>query len=133
MLKSATLCALLTTLLITGCASSPEHTVEINERTRCKPLLLTQGQELHLSLPSDPTTGYRWKLENTVPSVLKSLGPEVFSSSDESEDGIGSAGLSSWRFQATQLGATELKLQYQQPWDANSTPKKAFTCRIEVK
>jgi len=73
------------------------------------------------------------KLENTVPSVLKSLGPEVFSSSDESEDGIGSAGLSSWRFQATQLGATELKLQYQQPWDANSTPEKAFTCRIEVK
>jgi inhibitor of cysteine peptidase len=133
MLRSATLCSVLAALLVTGCTSNPKHSIAVNESTRCKPLLIKQGQELLLSLPSDPTTGYRWKLDNTAPSVLKSLGPEVFSSADESEDGIGSAGQSSWRFQAAQLGAAELKLQYQQPWEVNNTPEKTFTCRIEVK
>ena len=45
--------------LLAGCASAPKQNVTVDNQSAC-PLQLKTGQNLILTLPSNPTTGYRW-------------------------------------------------------------------------
>jgi inhibitor of cysteine peptidase len=119
-------------LLLSGCASTSEHIIQVDEKTQCNPLKAKQGQELLVSLPSDPTTGYRWNVQNSASSILSSVGPEVFSSNDENNEVIGSAGQSLWRFKVIHEGTAELVMKYQQSWDTSSAYEKVFACHIEI-
>lgn len=97
----------------------------------CKPIELQQGQTLILSLPSNPTTGFRWQLFDAAPGVLKSLGPEVYRVPEEAGI-VGSAGVSTWRFQAAQPGQGRLLLQYQRPWEQGVAPELIYDCAVQV-
>jgi inhibitor of cysteine peptidase len=121
-------------MLLGGCASKPPATVtlEENQASRCHPLQLHQGQTLVLSLPSDPTSGYRWQLLDAAPTVLLSLGPEVYSNPEDSGDLVGSDGESTWRFQVAKAGDAQLALRYQQAWDAGGAPAKTFECALHA-
>ncbi|WP_407295851.1 protease inhibitor I42 family protein [Stutzerimonas zhaodongensis] len=116
-------------LLLAGCASAPPSSVALNDDAAC-PLSLQSGQMLIVSLPSNPTTGYRWTLREISNEQLKSLGPEVFSS--PKTDLIGGDGLSTWRFEAAEAGNGRLYLTYQRPWETDAEPAGLFDCRIEV-
>ncbi|EJT84575.1 putative lipoprotein [Pseudomonas putida S11] len=87
---------------------------------------------LTLTLPSNPSTGYRWRVENPAANVLRSLGPEVYSAPEE-EDLVGNAGVSTWRYQASGTGDGQLVLVYQQPWAADIAPVQTFDCKIIVR
>lgn len=118
--------------LLTACAgqeSAPPSSVVLSDDRRC-PRSLQNGQQLIVSLPSNPTTGYRWILHESAPEQLRSLGPEVFS--NPKDDMIGGDGLSTWRFEARQAGSGRLYLTYQRPWEADVEPAGLFDCRIEV-
>lgn len=118
--------------LLTACAgqeSAPPSSVVLSDDRRC-PQSLQNGQQLIVSLPSNPTTGYRWILHESAPEQLRSLGPEVFS--NPKDDMIGGDGLSTWRFEARQAGSGRLYLTYQRPWEADGEPDGLFDCRIEV-
>ena len=67
-----------------------------------------------------------------VPSVLQSLGPEVYSNPEDSGL-VGAGGLSTWRFTAHEPGEGRLLLTYQQPWEQNVPPAQTFECEIRVK
>lgn len=116
-------------LLLAGCASAPPSSVVLNDDANC-PLSLQRGQTLILTLPSNPTTGYRWTLRDVSAEQLKSLGPEVFSSPQN--DLIGGDGTSTWRFEAADSGSGRLYLTYQRPWETDTEPTGLFDCRIEV-
>jgi inhibitor of cysteine peptidase len=87
---------------------------------------------LTLTLPSNPTTGYRWLLQNPAPNVLQSLGPEVYSAP---KTPVSSAA------RASRPGASRpappakghLVLVYQQPWAPEVRPVQTFDCAIRVK
>ena len=115
--------------LLAGCASTPPSSIALNDDADC-PLTLQPGQMLIVSLPSNPTTGYRWNLREVSAEQLKSLGPEVFSS--PKSDVIGGDGLSTWRFEAAEAGSGRLYLTYQRPWEVDAEPAGLFDCRIEV-
>jgi len=114
--------------LLAACSSTPPSSVLLENQARC-PQQLAQGQMLILRLPSNPTTGYRWELQAT-PEVLRSLGPEVYSSPDRS-DLVGAAGHSTWRFQAAAAGEGSLRLVYQRPWEQE--PAEEFDCQVRVR
>ncbi|TBV08156.1 protease inhibitor I42 family protein [Stutzerimonas kirkiae] len=117
-------------LLLGACSATPSGSgLIVNDDKNC-PLKLQSGQTLTLDLVSNPSTGYRWKIEETSGDILKSLGPEVFHSSRK--DVVGADGTSTWRFQAIQPGTGRLILSYQRPWENNSEPADLFDCRIEV-
>lgn len=117
--------------LLGACAQQPPRSVELDAESEC-PQRLRVGQSLTLTLPSNPTTGYRWLLQNPASGILRSLGPEVYS--DPQEAGIvGSAGLSTWRFQASAAGDGQLVLVYQQPWAPEVRPVQTFDCAIRVR
>ncbi|MCY1433091.1 Chagasin family peptidase inhibitor I42 [compost metagenome] len=86
---------------------------------------------LTLTLPSNPTTGYRWLMQNPAGSLLRSLGPEVYSNPEDAGM-VGSAGQSVWRFQVQGAGEGHLILVYQQPWAPEVPPVKTFNCALGV-
>ena len=103
----------------------------MQKQSQC-PISLQAGQQLILSLPSNPTTGYRWAVQEDAAAVLKALGPEVYSAAEDS-DLIGGDGQSTWRFQATAPGEAQLLLTYAQPWDTSAAPADTFDCQIRVR
>jgi inhibitor of cysteine peptidase len=115
--------------LLSGCAHQP-GSLSLHQQSQC-PLSLRSGQHLILTLPSNPTTGFRWVLRDGASSLLDSLGPEVYSNPEDAGL-IGSAGQSTWRFQARQAGAGHLLLTYQRPWETEVAPAKTFDCPIRV-
>ena len=117
--------------LLAACAQTPSSvTLEQNQQSKC-PLSLHVGQQFNLRLPSNPTTGFRWLLRDSAPQVLKSLGPEVYSNPEDSGL-VGSAGQSSWRFEAAQPGSGRLLLVYRRPWETGVAPEQTFDCQVTV-
>jgi len=117
--------------LLAACASTDTpSSVVLSDDNRC-PQALQSGQQLIISLPSNPATGYRWVLHEAAAEQMRSLGPEVFS--NPKGDMIGGDGLSTWRFEARQPGSGRLYLTYQRPWESDAEPVGMFDCRIEVR
>jgi len=116
--------------LLAACAQQPRQIVDVEKQSDC-PLKLKTGQTLLLTLPSAPTTGYRWMVQNPAPSVLRSLGPEVYSTAEDSGL-VGITGQSVWRYQAASAGTGRLLMIYQQPWAPEVAPTKTFDCSISV-
>lgn len=116
--------------LLSACATQPKQNVTVEKQSEC-PVQLNSGQNLILTLPSNPTTGYRWAIQDSAGGVLRALSPEVYSNP---EDGgvVGSAGLSTWRFQAFATGTGRLRLTYSQPWAPEVPAVQTFDCAIAV-
>lgn len=92
---------------------------------------LTSGQNLILTLPSNPTTGYRWAIQDSAGGVLRALSPEVYTNPEDAGV-VGAAGISTWRFQAFTTGTGRLRLTSQQPWAPEVLPVDSFDCNISV-
>ncbi|MCU1726208.1 protease inhibitor I42 family protein [Pseudomonas sp. 7P_10.2_Bac1] len=116
--------------LLAACAHQPAQNVTVEAQSEC-PIHLHVGQNLMLSLPSNPTTGYRWAIQDSAGGVLRSLGPEVYNSSDDGQL-LGSGGHSTWRFEAFAAGTGRLRLTSQQPWEPEAEPADTFDCPITV-
>lgn len=128
----ARLIPLLSLSLLSGCThQSANNTLTVEEQSDC-PIQLHTGQNLIVSLPSNPTTGYRWAIQDSAGGVLRSLGPEVYQSSDDGQL-LGSGGQSTWRFQAFAQGTGRLRLTSQQPWEPEAEPAESVDCPITVK
>ncbi|NBF05109.1 peptidase inhibitor I42 [Pseudomonas sp. Fl5BN2] len=124
------LLALFSLALLTACASQPKQNVTVENQSEC-PLQLHNGQNLIVTLPSNPTTGYRWAIQDSAGGILRKVSPEVYNNPDDTGL-VGSGGHSSWRFQAFASGTGRLLLTYQQPWAPEESPVKAFDCSITV-
>jgi inhibitor of cysteine peptidase len=118
--------------LLSACAhqAATDSTVQLQQDSRC-PQHLQVGQQLLLSLPSNPSTGFRWQLHSDAAPLLRSLGPEVYSASDSGEI-VGSGGVSTWRFQVANAGSATLNLLYQQPWATEQEPAERFSCELNA-
>ncbi|MGH8353969.1 MAG: protease inhibitor I42 family protein [Pseudomonas sp.] len=117
--------------LLAACAPKPSVIVQQNQKDKC-PLRLHSGQQLVLTLPSNPTTGFRWVLKDAAAPVLRSLGPEVYTNPEDAGL-VGSSGQSTWRFQAAGVGEGRLLLLYQRPWENWVAPAQTFDCQVRVK
>ena len=49
--------------LLAACATQPKHNVTVEKQSEC-PVRLSTGQNLIIILPSNPTTGYRWAIQD---------------------------------------------------------------------
>ncbi|SEN63518.1 inhibitor of cysteine peptidase [Pseudomonas sp. ok272] len=120
----------LSLLLLTACAAQPKHNVTVEEQSQC-PLSLINGQNLILTLPSNPTTGYRWAIQDSAGGVLRTISPEVYSNPKDSGL-VGAGGQSTWRFQTFATGNGRLRLTSQRPWEPEAEPAQTFDCTITV-
>ncbi|PTR25931.1 inhibitor of cysteine peptidase [Pseudomonas sp. GV085] len=116
--------------LLAACTTQPAHNVTVEKQSEC-PVQLNNGQNLILTLPSNPTTGYRWAIQDSAGGVLHALGPEVYRNPEDAGI-VGAAGVSTWRFQAFATGTGRLRLTSQQPWAPEVLPVDSFDCAISV-
>ena len=114
--------------MLAACSHRPS-VVELNSEGEC-PQRLQLGQSLTVTLPSNPTTGFRWTIQDSAGGVLRALSPEVYSSAESGV--IGGGGQSTWRFQAFAAGQGRLRLTSQQPWEPEAEPTETFDCAITV-
>jgi inhibitor of cysteine peptidase len=91
---------------------------------------ISQGEELTIRLPSNPTTGYLWEVLANDSTILKQKGGAVFVAD---ANRIGAGGQTSFLFVPCGIGSTRLKLAYLRPWEKEALPIQVFEVVVTVK
>jgi inhibitor of cysteine peptidase len=87
------------------------------------------GQELIITLESNPTTGYSWQVRQLDERVIQQLGEAAF---QEDSALLGAGGVEVLTFRALQGGETSLELVYQRPWEKEEEPLETFHIQVVV-
>lgn len=101
----------------------------LDSSTNCQSIQLMQGQEILLTLASNPTTGYGWNIAKK-PAFLEILQEATYQQDAHSEGMVGVGGKITWRFKVAGKGDDVLELFYSQPWVKNVAPAKEFNCTL---
>ena len=111
--------------LLSACSQS----VSMTEADDGSSVTLEVGQELEVSLPANPSTGFGWTVVIGDASVLEQVGEAEFVT--ESEDLVGAGGVLTMRFVALAEGTTELRLDYERSFE-DVEPEETFTLDVTV-
>jgi inhibitor of cysteine peptidase len=98
-------------------ASETEHSARLHK-----------GESFEISLPENPTTGFRWNITATGEPVSKMIDEDFHPGAR-----MGGEGVHTWRFRATEQGESEIRMVLQRSWEAPAAPTQAFTLRVIVK
>jgi predicted secreted protein len=117
-------------------APSNQDMVRISLRTplsgsRTIPLYVAAGDRFRITLPSNVTTGYSWRLAGEPDAeVVKSTGSEYHAPSGAR---VGQGGTETWSFEARHKGKTAFALEYVRPWekDVPAEKRQAFEVTVE--
>jgi inhibitor of cysteine peptidase len=117
-------------VLLTACAAKPAAPVELTQNDSGTTQALATGQELLVTLDSNPTTGYRWSLDGALPSTLKQAGEPKFTSGSSA---MGAGGAEVWTFTGAAAGDAKLRLKYWRSFEPTAAPAKTFVVTVSVK
>jgi len=106
--------------------------VSIGENENGKLVKMFQGQDLIVSLPSNPTTGYDWHVRNFTPSILEQTDVSFKPTTASGLVPVGSGGTKVYTFRAMKAGESVLDVVYQRPWAETVPPLKTFSVRVFV-
>jgi len=87
-----------------------------------------KGDLLTVQLPENPTTGYRWNLDQHDPALLD-LQQTTFTPAGP---GVGAGGGKQFVFVAKAPGMAEVLLNLRRHWEDKTAPTKSFKTRIHV-
>ncbi len=86
------------------------------------PISLKLGEELNLSLESNPTTGYMWNA-SFDPSMLEQVNYRYDPASPEL---IGGGGVETFTFKAVGVGETDLVMRYKRSWEPDFAEERIY-------
>ncbi len=86
------------------------------------------GDILVVSLPENPTTGFRWTVTEPASRVLRLQSDNFLPAAP---DRVGGGGLRTLRYVAVASGEAALVLHLARPWEATA-PRLEFRVRINV-
>jgi len=116
----------ITALFITSCAFG---VIRLNDADNGRKLELREGQEIVVSLESNPTTGYIWEISNIGDGIIAQVGKTTYESKS---DLLGAGGIQVFRFKAKGAGQVDLNFVYHRPWEKNVKPVRTFSLKITV-
>lgn len=87
-------------------------------------IFLTQGEQLLVRLPSNPSTGFSWAIAGNAPSVLRPVGEPKFEPSAKSMPGA--TGTQTFEFRVIGGGGAFLDLVYRKPSDKDTPPARRW-------
>lgn len=99
------------------------------------------GEKWTITLPSNPTTGYRWHLAAPVDAaVMKFVSSNFVSSAERPPVGgserqlrLGVGGFEKWTFEGVQAGTANITLNYARSWEKNPPPGQSTNVVVIVK
>lgn len=104
-------------------------TIELAEKDNGAVIKVQPGDQIKITLPGNPTTGYIWKLAAIRVDVLEpGLEPEYVR--DSTLPGAG--GMFTFRFTARSQGHTKVILAYLRTWEKDMPPVKTFELTADV-
>jgi len=102
----------------------PSLTEADNDRS----VALRVGETVHLSLPENATTGYRWAVDRLDSDVIEPVGSEPHYASSSP----GSGGNVDFTFKAAKAGTGEVALKYWRHFEGDRSITKRFRLRVDV-
>lgn len=88
------------------------------------------GQQVGIRMPSNPTTGYGWKLARPVEGAVVALVTNVYERAESSH--LGSGGHDIWTFKALAPGRERLEFHYLRAWEKGVPPARTNVLTIIV-
>jgi inhibitor of cysteine peptidase len=119
--------------LVAGCATLPPPMPrEISDAIDGARVTLAPGQDLIVTLESNPTSGFRWSLTRAADPVLTVVGEPTSATRPADGRPGGAGGVTTFRFRAAAAGTASLAFAYRRPAEANIPPMKAVRFDIKV-
>lgn len=87
-------------------------------------IFLTQGEQLLVRLPSNPSTGFSWAIAGNAQSVLRPVGEPKFEPPARAVPGAG--GTQTFEFRVVGGGGAFLDLVYRRPSDKDTPPARRW-------
>ena len=95
------------------------------------PIAVVKGNQFSFTLPSNATTGYKWRMASRLNSaIVKSKGSKY--NAPSSSRVVGQPGTETWTFQAVGKGKQTIKTEYARPWEKNTPPVKTQVFNVTV-
>ena len=115
--------------LVVACTASPTG-AKLGEGDRGRTVTVPSKSFITLTLPSNPTTGYKWTFLLQPDQSFLKLVSSTYNPPTQQIPGAG--GTETWVFQTTGTGTTEVKLSYIRPSAPQDNPKEfAFTVVVK--
>ena len=103
--------------------------LHLDEQFNGSKIELDVGEEFKVSLPENPSTGFRWNPLSSGDPVCRLLD----NSFDLDGNIPGNAGSHSWRFQAVKEGSAKIEFAYGRSWEHDKPPARTFTLGVNVR
>jgi len=103
-------------------------TFHLGPGDRGKLISIKKNDDLVITLPENPTTGYRWAVQLSG-DILQIKEPPVYLSVGEA---VGSGGTRMFSFAANGAGDSELTFKLHRPWERESSSSSDMKLRIHV-
>jgi len=92
---------------------------------------LVPGAQLTVALEGNPSTGYDWKVAETLPAQLDA-GEDTFETTAASGV-VGAGGTRVFAYTAAEAGTGVLELEYVRAWEKGVPPERTFRLTVTVK
>jgi inhibitor of cysteine peptidase len=105
--------------------------LELGESDDGGTFTVQEGDDVVLSLPANPSTGYSW----VVTATDRSFGyPEETFEADSGATGSGGTSTFTWKTSGpfNLIGPHTVKLEYKRPWDTTNPPEDTFTFTVDI-
>ena len=116
-----------TVLVTTACSKLPND-VSVDESSSGKQVEIVVNGSLTVTLDSNATTGYSWKLTGISDTgVLQKTDNKYVAPTSGL---VGAGGKEVWTFQTLTAGTTTISMEYSQPWTGGQKGAKHFTLTV---
>jgi inhibitor of cysteine peptidase len=95
-----------------------------------KSVTISQGETVRMRLDENPSTGFRWVLEQGNDEILELLTSDYIQGSGA---GVGGAGQRVWKFTAKKSGDVRLVMKRWRAWEGDKSTVERFEVTIRVK
>ena len=103
--------------------------VNLTEENDGETITLKVGQEVHVLLTGNPTTGYMWEAQEVEAAMLRPVGEAAYTAAS---DALGSGGAFNFTFTAAAPGETQLILIYHRSFEQDVPPKRTFSVNVVI-
>ena len=110
---------------------NPGTEVQLSAADEGRTIELAAGQDLVVSLESNPTTGYGWEVSEIDGAILAPVGDAEYAQGG-AEGMVGAGGVETYRFSAQGPGQTTLTLIYHRAWEKGVEPLETFSIKVIV-
>jgi len=95
-------------------------------------LVLRCGEMLVVQLPSNPSTGYSWRMLPFHQGLLAQCGEPGYEPVRSSKRLVGAGGRETWKFRAVGAGSLKLTFSYARPWENDVKPVRMIEWPVTI-